>query len=59
MGKRKRNSVNPFKKDKERSGKKGNPIYRVAGAGLKPRAGSKKEVSHPTLSKILGCNVGR
>ena len=44
MGKRKRNSVNPFKKDKERSGKKSNPIYRVAGAGLKARHGSKKEV---------------
>ncbi|XP_037073655.1 uncharacterized protein LOC119094841 [Pollicipes pollicipes] len=45
MGKRKRNSVNPFKKEKERASKKGNPIYRVAGAGLKAKSGSRKEVN--------------
>ena len=52
MGKRKRNSVNPFKKDKEKAGKKGNPIYRVAGAGLKARPASKKEVSATAAARL-------
>jgi len=59
MGKRKRNPVNPFRKEKPKSVKKGNPIYSVVGGGLKAKA-TKKEVNlhNRTLVEQLDQQLG-